>query len=108
MTECERDRRIAALKPGIHYREGTRRPYRAFPHDFRELRLRFGSDPEIEEHYGAHSRCISRWIDEAGGDELRAARSAITGMLQRPAYRSRLPTYAQAVASLLSDPTLIR
>lgn len=29
----------------------------------------------IAEHYATNWRCIARWIDESGGDELRAARA---------------------------------
>ena len=31
----------------------------------------------IQEHYRCNWPCIARWIDECGGDELRAARAEV-------------------------------
>ncbi|WP_298196594.1 hypothetical protein [Novosphingobium sp.] len=62
-------------------------PYRPCPTDFRETYLRLGQDKAIEEHYRTNWRCIARWIDECGGEELRAERRAITGMPARPHLR---------------------
>ncbi len=50
--------------------------------------VRMGWDG-IGDHYRANWRCIARWIDECGGDELRAERSRITKNPQRPEKRSR-------------------
>lgn len=54
---------------------GRQRPYRTCPADFRERYLEMGWDG-IVEHYATHWRAVARWIDEAGGDELRQARAA--------------------------------
>lgn len=67
---------------------GLQRPYRDLPGDFREVFLRLGQSKEIEEHYRTNWRVIRRWIEEAGGDELRAARAEITGCALHPRRRS--------------------
>jgi hypothetical protein len=67
---------------------GLVRPYRACPSDFREVFLRMGQSKEIEEHYRTNWRVIRRWVEESGGDELRAERAAITGGVLHPARRS--------------------
>lgn len=69
---------------------GLIRPYRPCPADFREVYLRLGQSKEIEEHYNTNWRCIRRWIEESGGDELRAERSRVTGLPMQPARRSSL------------------
>jgi hypothetical protein len=63
------------------------KPYRPIPIDFRERFIELGWG-EIGAHYRAHDRTIARWIEEAGGDELREARSTITGKPHVPARRS--------------------
>jgi hypothetical protein len=68
---------------------GMIRPYRAAPADFREVYLRLGQDKAIEEHFRTNWRCITRWIEECGGDELREARAAITGAKLKPHRRSK-------------------
>ena len=68
--------------------DGATRPYRPCPSDFRETFLALGQSKEIEEHYRTNWRVIRRWIEEAGGEELRAARRAITGCQPRPHLRS--------------------
>lgn len=68
---------------------GMVRPYRPAPSDFRETYLRLGQDKAIEEHYRTNWRCIIRWIDECGGDDLRAERAAVTGRPSRPERRSK-------------------
>lgn len=68
---------------------GMVRRYRPMPRDFREVYLRLGWDKAIEEHYRTNYRCIARWIEEAGGDTLRAARSAISGHPHAPHRRSK-------------------
>jgi hypothetical protein len=97
---------IAKLKAGVHYRHGTCRPYRPAPADFRETFIRVGWEREIQDIYHANSACILRWIDECGGDELRQARSLVSGMPHNPSRRALLPTYADAVAALVAGADL--
>ncbi|MFN3474070.1 MAG: hypothetical protein ACK4ZW_08500 [Blastomonas sp.] len=61
---------------------------RPCPADFRDRFLEMGQYKEIEEHYRTNYRVIARWIEESGGDELRAERSKVTGCPTRPARRS--------------------
>jgi hypothetical protein len=67
---------------------GLIRPYRPAPKDFRDIYLRLGWDG-IEEHYGTNSRCIARWIEECGGEELRQARAAVSGHPVKPGNRRK-------------------
>ena len=67
---------------------GLVRPMRPLPADFRDVFCRLGQSKEIEEHYRTNWRVILRWIEEAGGDELRTARSAVSGQPVRPTLRS--------------------
>ncbi|WP_439539064.1 hypothetical protein [Sphingomonas sp.] len=67
---------------------GTVKPMRPLPHDFRDVFLRLGQTKEIEEHYRTNWRVIRRWIEEAGGDELRAERARVSGGFVRPYLRS--------------------
>lgn len=69
---------------------GCVRPYRPAPPDFVEVFLRLGQCTAIEEHFRTNWRCIRRWIEENGGDELRARRAAITGAALHPGRRSRV------------------
>ena len=55
---------------------GLIRPTRPCPADFRETYLAMGWDG-IEDHYRTNWRVIRRWIVEAGGEELKAARAAV-------------------------------
>ncbi len=106
--ECDDPAKLAAikaLKDGIHYRPGTRRPYRAAPADFAETFARLGWGDELLEHYRCNDRSIRRWIDECGGDEVRARRSAVTGQPFKE-RRSRYPTYAEAVAAIMRGETV--
>lgn len=66
---------------------GLVRPYRPAPRDFRETYIRMGWDG-IVDHYRTNWRCIARWIEECGGDELRAARAEVSGLSPRPAQQS--------------------
>lgn len=75
---------MASRKPDT----GLVKPYRPAPPDFREVYLRLGQDRAIEEHYRTNWRCIRRWIEECGGDELRAERARRTGSKLKPARRS--------------------
>lgn len=68
--------------------DGGQWPYRPCPPDFREVFLRLGQSKEIEDYYRTNWRVIRRWIEEAGGEELRAARRAITGAGPRPTLRA--------------------
>jgi hypothetical protein len=70
---------------------GLEKPYREPPCDFREVFLRLGQSKEIEDHYRTNWRCIRRWIEECGGDELRRERAAVTGSKLKPGRRSELP-----------------
>lgn len=76
---------------------GLKRPYRPLPFDFRETFLRLGQSKEIEEHYRTNWRVIRRWIEEAGGEELRAARRAVSGGTARPKLRSKAARYVMGV-----------
>lgn len=67
---------------------GLIRPMRPMPADFRSVYLRLGQTREIEEHYRTNWRVIRRWIEEAGGDSLRAERAAVSGGFVRPRQRS--------------------
>lgn len=67
---------------------GLQRPYRSCPHDFRETFLLLGQSKEIEEHYRTNWRVIFRWIEECGGDDLRAQRRLVSGGTPRPKLRS--------------------
>lgn len=78
----------ALAPPTRKWDTGLQKPYRELPSDFRAVFLELGQDRAIEEHYRTNWRVIRRWIEEAGGDELRAARSAITGSALKPAKRS--------------------
>ena len=59
-------------------RYGHEAPLSPCPPDFREVYLRLGQDRAIEEYYRCNWRCIVRWIEEAGGEALRAERRAIS------------------------------
>lgn len=76
-------------RDGRRHDTGMKRPYRPCPPDFREVYLRLGQDRAIEEYYRCNWRCIVRWIEEAGGEALRAERRAISGGTARPARRSK-------------------
>ncbi|MBM3335389.1 hypothetical protein FJY63_12070 [Candidatus Sumerlaeota bacterium] len=67
---------------------GLSRPYRPAPADFRDVYLRLGQDRAIEEHYRTNWRCIVRWIEECGGDDLRAERARVSGSSLKPSRRS--------------------
>lgn len=68
---------------------GTIRPYRPIPPDFRAVYLRMGQGKEIEEHYRTNWRVIRRWIEEGGGEELRAERAKVSGGFVRPNQRAK-------------------
>jgi hypothetical protein len=67
--------------------DGFERPYRHVPSDFREVFIQLGQSKEIEEHYRTNWRVILRWIEQSGGDELRAARREVSGGTERPSLR---------------------
>ena len=73
---------------------GLIRPMRPCPDDFEEVYLALGQEKAIEEHYRTNWRCIRRWIEESGGDELRARRHARSGGFARPNKRSDLSALA--------------
>ncbi len=67
---------------------GTVRPYRPCPPDFADRFVEMGWDG-IDEHYRTNWRCIRRWIEECGGEELRAKRRAVSGGTPRPRLRAK-------------------
>lgn len=67
---------------------GLVRPLRPCPSDFAERFIVMGWDG-IEDHYHTNWRCIRRWIDECGGEYLRAERRAHSGGTARPSLRSK-------------------
>ena len=73
---------------GRPHDSGLIRPYRPLPSDFRDRYIDLGQGKEIEEHFHTNWRVIARWIDEAGGDELRAERYKVSGGFARPGRRS--------------------
>jgi len=79
--------KISRRSDGRAHDTGLERPYRPCPQDFRARFLEMGWDG-IDEHYNTNWRCIRRWIEETGGDELRAARREVSGGTARPALRS--------------------
>lgn len=74
--------------PKLLLPDGGTRPYRPLPSDFREVFLQLGQSKEIEEHYHTNWRVIRRWIEEAGGEELRAERREVSGGTARPSLRA--------------------
>lgn len=75
---------------------GLIRPYRPLPDDFRERYIEMGWDG-IDEHYRTNWRVIRRWIEEAGGEELRAARRERSGGTAKPHLRSKAARYVLGV-----------
>lgn len=75
---------MATRKPDT----GLIRPYRSAPPNFREAFLRLGFSKELREELRTNDRCIKRWIEENGGDELRAERARISGSSLKPHRRS--------------------
>lgn len=76
------------------------KPYRRRPPDFRETYIRMGWDG-IDEHYRTNYRCIARWVEECGGDELRRERSQVTGSPMRSHNRSN--RYTAAADRIVDD-----
>lgn len=74
---------------GRSHDTGLVRPYRPCPNDFRETFLMLGQSKEIEEHYRTNWRVIRRWIEEAGGDSLRAERFQLAGAKTGGRLRAR-------------------
>lgn len=72
---------------------GLVRPYRPCPADFRDRFLELGYSKEIEEHYRTNWRVIARWIEEAGGEALRAERFKVAGARTGGKLRSRASRY---------------
>lgn len=78
---------------------------RPLPDDFEQTYLAMGWDG-LQYHYGTMNRTIKRWIEEAGGDELRARRAAAVN-----ARRNKKSVKAtQPVATIVCDvePELIK
>jgi hypothetical protein len=67
--------------------DGNIKPYRPCPSDFRERFIEMGWDG-IEDHYRTNWRIIRRWIEQSGGDQLRAERRLVSGGTARPNLRA--------------------
>lgn len=74
--------------PKLLLPDGGTRPYRPCPSDFRERFLEMGFSKELQEHYRTNWRVIRRWLEQAGGDDLRAERRVISGGTARPSLRA--------------------
>ena len=72
---------------------GLVRPYRPCPADFHARFSELGQSKEIEEHYRTNWRIIARWIEEAGGEVLRAERFKVAGARTGGRMRSRASRY---------------
>jgi hypothetical protein len=85
----------------LHLPDGGTRPYRHCPADFRERFLEMGWSKELQEHYRTNWRVIRRWIEQAGGEELRAARRRVSGgsarMVLRAEFRAKSAAKLSAV-----------
>jgi hypothetical protein len=79
---------------------------RPCPPDFVETYLRIGWDG-IEDHYRAHKHTIKRWVQECGGDELKALRrEAVRETRRSRAYiRGRVPE--PVVDGIEVDPEIV-
>ena len=84
------DVRPSRRSDGRAHDTGLQRPYRPCPPDFRDRFLEMGQSKELDEHYHTNWRCVRRWIEESGGDELRAERRAISKKPAQPRLRSPL------------------
>lgn len=74
---------------GRKHDTGLQKPLRPCPADFREMFLELGwGNGSLAEHYRTNWRVIRRWIEESGGELLRAERRAISGGTARPSLRS--------------------
>lgn len=71
---------------------GSTQPYRPMPPDFRDRWPQVGWEGAREE-WGAHSRSIARWIDEAGRTDMIAARKAYVAAEREVRARSRRKRY---------------
>jgi hypothetical protein len=78
------------------------------PPDFRERYIEMGYGGAIEEHYHCSCRTIDKWIEVAGGEELRAARYAVagakTGGKLRPEKRARRYVLGLRLSGKLTGP----
>lgn len=79
---------VRCRSDGRPHDTGMVRPYRPCPSDFRETFLELGWDG-IDEHYHTNWRVIRRWIEEAGGEKLRAERRELSGGTARPTLRAK-------------------
>lgn len=88
-------KRMRLAIAALNLPDGTVKPYRPVPRDFRETYIRMGWDG-IEDHYCTNTRVIRRWIEEEGRDGLAAARAAyVEG--QREERRTRRMTAVKPV-----------
>lgn len=67
-------RKIRIALAALNLPDGTVKPYRPVPADFRETYVRMGWDG-IDEHYGTNWRVIRRWIELSGRADLIRARA---------------------------------
>ncbi len=88
---------LARRSDGRAHDTGLVRPYRPCPHDFRDRFLALGQSKEIEEHYRTNWRVIRRWINEAGGDDLRAERFELAGRKTGGKLRGRASRYVMGM-----------
>ena len=89
---------------GRAHDRGMTRPYRPCPPDFRERYLELGWDA-IVDHYRTNCRVISRWIEEAGGEALRADRFALAGARTGGKLRPRSRAARHVLGLTLSGKT---
>lgn len=78
--------------------KGKTKPFRPVPSDFRESYIRLGWQG-VTTRYRVHARCIARWIEQCGGDDLRRERSHVTGRPLRPEIRSSGYAWAHGQAA---------
>ena len=70
-------------------RDGTVRPYRPKPADFRAAYVEMGWS-EIVDHFRTNWRVVVRWIEEEGREELAAARAVRVAEKRRERAAARL------------------
>ena len=90
-------------EPPRKWDTGLVRPYRRAPLNFREVFVRLGWGKQINEELQANDRCIARWIEECGGEELRTARRAVTGSTAKPHRRSKRYVLGRTLAGVTTS-----
>jgi hypothetical protein len=79
---------------------------RPCPTDFVEIYLQIGWDG-IEDHYRAHKLTIKRWVQECGGDELKARRREAVRQMRLDRMTVKPPVIAPAVDGIDVDPQTV-